>query len=102
MVVDIIRKSIQQVSEQMFAHIHNLDLIFHKQSSKNTIFAVNKAIEAIDNGMRFVVGFATPMILEFSLISGMVWFYCGPKYLANIAVMIAAYTTFTKQYSKQR
>lgn len=102
LIVKIMREAIQRLSLQIFGHLHNLDLTFHKTSTKNTIFAVNKAIQAIDDGMRFIIGFVSPIALEFSLICGMLYFYCGPLYLLNIGVMLGVYTKFTKSYSKIR
>jgi ABC-type transport system involved in Fe-S cluster assembly fused permease/ATPase subunit len=58
--------------------MHNLDLTFHRTSSKNTVFAVNKAVLAMDSGLRFLVGFVAPIVVEFSLVCGMLAFYCGP------------------------
>lgn len=75
LVVKILREAIQKLSLEIFSHLHHLDLTFHKTSTKNTIFAVNKALEAIDNGLRFVIGFMSPIVLEFGLICGMLYFY---------------------------
>lgn len=68
LVVKIMREAIQEISLQIFRHLHHLDLTFHKTSTKNTIFAVNKALEAIDSGLRFIIGFVSPIVLEFSMI----------------------------------
>ncbi|CAI2360125.1 unnamed protein product [Moneuplotes crassus] len=102
LVVRIMREAIQKLSLQIFSHLHNLDLTFHKTSTKNTIFAMNKALSAIDDGLRFLIGFVSPIALEFSLICGMLYFYCGPLYLLNIGVMLGVYTKFTQSYSKIR
>jgi ABC-type transport system involved in Fe-S cluster assembly fused permease/ATPase subunit len=102
LVVKILRDAIQKLSLQIFSHLHMLDTTFHKTSTKNTIFAVNKALDAIDSGLRFAIGFVFPIALEFVLICGMLYFYCGPYYLLNIAVMLGVYTKFTQSYSKIR
>jgi len=102
LVVKIMREALQKLSLEIFSHLHHLDLTFHKNSTKNTIFAVNKALEAIDSGLRFLIGFVTPIALEFTLICGMLYFYCGPLYLLNIGFMLAIYTKFTQSYSKIR
>lgn len=102
LVVKIMREAIQKISLEIFSHLHSLDLTFHKTSTRNTIFAVNKALEAIDSGLRFAIGFVAPIVLEFGMICGMLYFYCGPYYLINIGVMLAIYTKFTQSYSKIR
>lgn len=102
LIVKVMREAIQKLSLQIFTHLHSLDITFHKTSTKNTIFAVNKALTSIDDGLRFMIGFVTPIILEFSMICAMLYIYCGPYYLLNIAVMLGLYTKFTKSYSKIR
>lgn len=63
---------------------------------------MNRAVDAIDNGLRFVVGFMSPIVLEFSMIVGMLAVYCGPLYVLNIGVMLGVYVQYTKSYSKVR
>ena len=52
--------------------------------------------------MRFTLGFATPIVIEFFLLCGMLNFYCGPKYLGNMMLTLAAYTYFSKTFSEKR
>jgi ABC-type transport system involved in Fe-S cluster assembly fused permease/ATPase subunit len=66
------------------------------------VFAINRALRSIDSGLRFGLGFATPVIVEFFLLCGMMQFYCGPKYLANMLITLGVYTRFTKQISDYR
>ncbi len=40
-----------------FGHLHKLDLNYHKSSSKNTVFGINRALRSIDSGLRFFLGF---------------------------------------------
>lgn len=79
-----------------------MDLYFHKISSKNTVFAINKALRSIESGLRFSLGFFTPILFEFTLLCGMLYFYCGPIYLGNMLLTFGFYTLFTKNYSKYR
>jgi ATP-binding cassette, subfamily B, heavy metal transporter len=82
--------------------LHSLDLTYHKTSSKNTVFAINRALRSIESGLRFSLGFFTPVAIEFLLLCGMMGFYCGPKYLANMLITLSLYTAFTKQVSNYR
>lgn len=86
----------------MFQHVHGLDLLFHKTSTKTTLYAVNKALDSIENSIRFIAGFLTPLVMEFVFISALIGGYFGPLYLLNMWGMLGAYTLFTKQYSKKR
>lgn len=97
-----LRDGIKRLSEHVFLHVHGLDLLYHKTSTKTTLYAVNKALESIENGIWFISGFVTPLLLEFVLISGMIGGYFGPLYLLNMWGMLGAYTVFTRLYSKKR
>ena len=82
--------------------MHTLDLNFHKASSKNTVFGINRALRSIESGMRFAVGFAAPIAFEFFLLCGMLQFYCGPQYLLNMLFTLSCYAKFTSNFSKKR
>jgi len=99
---ELIQTGIKKISLASFTHLHSLDLTFHKLSSKTTVFAINRAIRSIENGLRFLLGFFMPVVGEFVLLSGMLYFYCGPYYLANMFGTLAIYTVFSKEYSKLR
>lgn len=90
------------MSFDAFTHLHSLDLNFHKTSSKNTVFAINRAIRSIESALRFTLGFFTPVAVEFLLLCGMLQFYCGPKYLFNMLVTLGLYTYFSKTFSQTR
>lgn len=92
----------RRVSFESFKHLHTLDLNFHKASSKNTVFAINRAIRSIESGLRFTFGFFSPIAFEFILLCGMLQFYCGPAYLANMIVTLGLYTKYSLTFSKKR
>ena len=85
-----------------FNHLHSLDLNFHKTSSKNTVFAINRAVRSLESALRFSLGFATPILCEFVLLCCMLQFYCGPAYLGNMLVTLAIYGYYTKVISNAR
>jgi ABC-type transport system involved in Fe-S cluster assembly fused permease/ATPase subunit len=82
--------------------MHLLDLYFHRISSKNTVFAINRALRSIETALRFSLGLFAPVGIEFIMLCGMLNFYCGPLYLGNMLVTLSAYTYFSKTYSKYR
>jgi len=51
--------------------MHTLDLNFHKVSSKNVVFEVNRALRSIESGLRFSIGMFAPIGFEFALLCGM-------------------------------
>jgi ABC-type transport system involved in Fe-S cluster assembly fused permease/ATPase subunit len=52
--------------------------------------------------MRFTLGFATPIVVEFALLCSMMAGFCGPKYLGNMLITLGLYTWFTKSFSEIR
>jgi hypothetical protein len=101
-IAEIIQKGLRKVSFQSFTHMHSLDLNFHKTSSKNTVFAINRATKSLESGLRFSLGFFVPIAAEFILLCGMLGGYCGPKYLGNMLMTLGCYTYYTRIVSKQR
>lgn len=99
MVTDFITRGLRRLSFDAFTHLHALDLNFHKTSSKNTVFAINRAIRSIESALRFSLGFFTPVAVEFILLCVMLQFYCGPKYLFNMLITLGLYTYFSKTFS---
>ena len=89
----------RKISFDAFKHLHALDLNFHKTSSKNTVFAINRAVRSIESAMRFTLGFFTPVAVEFILLCGMLQFYCGPQYLGNMLVTLGLYAYYSKTFS---
>jgi hypothetical protein len=52
-----IQKGIRKVASASFDHQLDLDLYYHKQGSKNTVFEINRALRSLDQGLRFFLGF---------------------------------------------
>ena len=101
-VTEGIQGGIRRISSASFKHLHKLDLNYHKQSSKNTVFGINRALRSIDQGLRFFLGFFSQMAIEFLFLCGALGVFCGPKYLVNMLITFALYTAFTKRISKKR
>tara|TARA_B110000285_G_C14976901_1_gene539420 strand:+ start:357 stop:929 length:573 start_codon:yes stop_codon:yes gene_type:complete len=97
-----INEGVRKVSSASFKHLHELDMNFHKVSSKNTVFGINRAIRSIESGLRFAIGFFTPIAFEFLLLTGMLWGYCGAPYMLNMMLTLGLYTKYSLVSSKQR
>lgn len=82
--------------------MQSLDIDFHKTSSKNTVFAINRALRSIEQALRFTLGFFTPVAVEFIMLCVMLNYFCGSKYLFNMLLTLGTYTYFTKVVSEQR
>ncbi len=91
---------IRSLSNRLFEHIHSLDLSFHRAGTRNTFYAVSRAVRNVESGLRFLLSHLTPTIVEFTMLGGMLSFYCGAKYAVDILITVALYSGFTKWYSK--
>jgi len=60
------------------------------------MFALSRAVRNLESGIRFGMTHFIPIITEFTLMSALMWAYCGPIYVLNLALMVGAYSTFTK------
>ena len=98
----LIQEGVRRVASKSFTHMHTLDLNFHKASSKNTVFGINRALRSIESGLRFSIGFFAPIAFEFILLCGMLQFYCGSLYLLNMLATLGLYARFTSTSSKRR
>ena len=102
LIIRWVQIGLRKLSHDTFKHLHALDISFHKISSKNIVFSVNRAIRSIEPALRFTIGFFTPIAFEFVLLSAMLGIYCGPLYLANMFATLGAYTYFSRELSKKR
>ena len=59
-------------------------------------------MKSIETALRFSLGQFAPVAFEFFLLSGTLFFFCGPIYMANMFVTLTAYTIFSKKYSVYR
>ena len=101
-ITSLIQDGLKRVATASFKHLHKLDLTYHKDSSKNTVFGINRALRSIDQGLRFVLGFFAQMAFEFIFICGTITASCGPKYFLNMLITCGLYTIFTNNVSKKR
>ena len=101
-IAQIIQAGLRRVNSQAFKHMHSLDINFHKAGSKNTVFAINRAMSAIESAMRFSLGIAAPVLLEFALLCGVIHYNFGAFYLGNMLATLGLYTLFTKNFAEMR
>ena len=102
LISDFIQRGLRRISHASFTHLHSLDLNFHKTSSKNTVFTINRAIRSIESGLRFTLGFASPIAVEFVLLCTMLGVYVGPQYLALTLTTLGLYTYYSYTFAEYR
>ena len=63
---------------------------------------MNKALRSMEISLRYIFGLFSANIVETAFLSFALGAYCGPLYLANFAVTLAAYCKFTRGVSRRR
>ncbi|OTF81365.1 ABC transporter sub-family B, mitochondrial-like protein [Euroglyphus maynei] len=95
--------SISRVANQVFKHLHIMDLNFHL--NRNT-GALSKTIDRGTRGINFALSALVfnvfPTILEVSLVSALFYFKFGPEYVAVTLGCIATYALFTLSVTSWR
>lgn len=92
----VAQNSIRRVAKNVFLHLHNLDLNFHLSRQTG---GLSKAIDRGTRGINFVLSAlvfnVVPTIFEVSLVTGILYYKCGPQFALVTFSCIAAYTTYT-------
>ena len=95
--------SIRRVANQVFTHLHNMDLNFHL--NRNT-GALSKTIDRGTRGINFVLSAlvfnVVPTLFEVSLVSGLLYYKFGPAYAAVTLGCITAYSIYTLAVTQWR
>ena len=98
----VIVQAMGDSSRKMFSHLHSLDYTFHQQSTRVTMFSVNRSMKAIENYFRLTSMYVIPTILEFGLATGVLFYSCGYPYVITLAGTVSLYSLFTIRYSNVR
>lgn len=98
----VIANAMGDVGRKVFSHLHSLDYAFHQQSTRTTIFSVNRSMKAVENYFRFTSLYVLPTVLEFGLTAGVLFFSCGLPYLVTLGGTVSIYYIFTIKYSDIR
>ena len=91
-----------KISNASYEHLLYMDLNYHKMSSKNSVFSINRALSSIENGLKFLLYFFTAIIVELGLLSISIGVFCGPLYLVNFLFTFFLHSKFTREVSKDR
>lgn len=92
----VAQHSIRTIAQNVFRHLHNLDLAFHLNRQTG---ALSKTIDRGSRGISFVLSAlvfnVVPTFLELSLVCGILAYSCGPAYAGVALTTVTAYTLFT-------
>ncbi|KAK0096784.1 hypothetical protein PV326_004419 [Microctonus aethiopoides] len=99
----VAQNSIRRIANNVFIHLHNLDLAFHL--SKQT-GALSKMIDRGSRGINFVLSAMVfnivPTIFEMALVSTVLGINCGPEYAAVAIGCVSVYSMFTLAVTQWR
>ncbi|KAK0179807.1 hypothetical protein PV327_005524 [Microctonus hyperodae] len=99
----VAQNSIRRIANNVFIHLHNLDLAFHL--SKQT-GALSKMIDRGSRGINFVLSAMVfnivPTIFEMALVSTVLGINCGSEYAAVAIGCVGIYSVFTLAVTQWR
>ncbi|EDQ89783.1 uncharacterized protein MONBRDRAFT_20835 [Monosiga brevicollis MX1] len=87
---------IRHIAKRTFLQLHGLDLNYHLSRQTG---ALSRAIDRGSRGINFILNSLVfnvlPIILEVSMVAGLLAYNCGPAFAAVTVASIGAYTAFT-------
>ncbi len=90
--IDIVCK----ISGKVFAHLHRLSLTFHLERKIGALFRdIDRGNQAISRFLNMVVFSIAPVILEMTLVIGILWSQLGIQYAVLIIIVVITYVTYT-------
>lgn len=99
----VAQNSIRKIANNVFLHLHNLDLEFHLGRQTG---ALSKMIDRGSRGINFVltamVFNVVPTVFELSLVSAILGISCGPEYAAVAFSCVGIYGAFTLAVTQWR
>jgi len=99
----VAQHSIRQIAQNVFRHLHKLDLAFHLNRQTG---ALSKTIDRGSRGISFVLSAlvfnVVPTILELSMVCGVLAYSCGPAYAGVAFTTVALYSAFTFSVTQWR
>ncbi|VDN03131.1 unnamed protein product [Thelazia callipaeda] len=95
--------SVRSIARQIFLHLHSLDLSFHLSRQTG---GLSKAIDRGTRGMAFVqsalVFNVVPTAFEVGMVSGLLYWNCGPSFTFATLGCLSTYTIATLGITKWR
>lgn len=94
-------KGLRKLYTSSFAHLHRLDIGFHRNNSKQTLFEINEAIRSLERGLYYILANNLWQVMNMSLILIGMKRICGTKYfLLTLATFVLQFA-WVINYSKK-
>ena len=92
-----------QVSRNIFAHLHQLDLQFHLDRNTGALSrTIDRGTRSINFALTAMLFNVFPTALEVLLVSGLLTYNLGAEYAVVATATITTYTVFTVKVSNWR
>ncbi|ESO89111.1 hypothetical protein LOTGIDRAFT_154193 [Lottia gigantea] len=100
---NVAQNSIRRVATKLFLHLHSLDLSFHLSKQTGSISTIiDKGTKGITTILTNMIFNTVPLILEVSLVAGILWYSCGLLYTSVAFSCVFAYGIFTFRFTNYR
>ena len=85
-----------EISSRVFSHLHQLSLKFHLERKIGAMFRdIDRGNQAISRFLNIVVFSIAPVVLEMTLVIGILWSRLGIQYAFLIVIVVLAYVSYT-------
>jgi ATP-binding cassette subfamily B protein len=97
------QEATRRLSEQTFAHLHQLSLRFHLERRTGAVTKViERGAKSIDVMLYFLLFNLAPTVLQLIIVAVLFWTEFGPGLVGATAVAVIAYIWFTKTVTDWR
>ena len=99
----VAQHSIRNIAENVFVHLHRLDLSFHLNRQTGALSkTIDRGSRAISFALSALVFNVAPTLLELSIVAGVLAATCGPAYAGVAVTTVALYSMFTLSFTEWR
>ena len=97
------QRALRTIALETFGHIHRLSMRYHITRKTGGLSRImERGVKGVEFLLRFLLFSIVPLILELSLVAGILAFYFDWTYLAVVGLTIALYVTFTFKVTEWR
>lgn len=99
----VAQHSIRKIAQNVFKHLHNLDLSFHLNRQTGALSkAIDRGSRGISSVLSAIVFNIVPTMFELCLVSGILAWSCGPEFSLVALAAVATYSVFTLSVTQWR
>ncbi|WP_370158889.1 ABCB family ABC transporter ATP-binding protein/permease [Salipiger bermudensis] len=97
------QRALRQLALETFTHIHRLSLRYHiSRKTGGLSRIIERGVKGVEFLLRFLLFSVGPLIIELTLVAGVLFFLFDVWYLAVVVLTIALYVWFTFKVTEWR